>query len=411
MAIGGDFFTGYENASLYRDGQTKSVPELLSRQFELVGGGVFSQPLMPDDDGLGLNAKPWESDFNARSELGYKTDCEGTEGLSPLKTLFDKDVATSYLSRVGSGYHNLAVPHAKIKDFFDPNLGISWSDGNSNPYYHRFATSPGNSTVAEDALAQNPTFGLFWAGMEDIFEYARFGGRGQTLLSSSEFSNYLDSLISPFIANGAKGAIANIPDLENFPYYTLVEYNRAELSLGQADSLNEQYEVGGADHIVFAEGKNAFVISDTSHVMGFRQMEEGEYILLTVPLDSMRCFFYGLLINLIHDRYSLDQYEMQLIHDAIDGYNQAIQQKADEYDLALVDMNAYFKSVKSGIKWNGVDFDSEFVSGGFFSLDGYHPNQKGYALITNEFIKAINGKYNAVIPTVNCFDCKGVEFP
>jgi len=46
-----------------------------------------------------------------------------------------------------------------------------------------------------------------------------------------------------------------------------------------------------------------------------------------------------------------------------------------------------------------------------FSLDGYHPNQNGYALITNEFIKAINSKYRASIPTLNCTDCNGILFP
>jgi lysophospholipase L1-like esterase len=67
--------------------------------------------------------------------------------------------------------------------------------------------------------------------------------------------------------------------------------------------------------------------------------------------------------------------------------------------------------VVTGIKWDGVDMNAVFVSGGFFSLDGYHPNQKGYALIANEFIKAINNKYNAVIPTINCIECNGVLFP
>jgi lysophospholipase L1-like esterase len=63
------------------------------------------------------------------------------------------------------------------------------------------------------------------------------------------------------------------------------------------------------------------------------------------------------------------------------------------------------------VKWNGVDFNAEFVSGGFFSLDGFHPTQKGNALIANEFIKAINIHYDATLPTVPCIDCNGVLFP
>ena len=74
-------------------------------------------------------------------------------------------------------------------------------------------------------------------------------------------------------------------------------------------------------------------------------------------------------------------------------------------------MNAYFKNITSGIQWNGEVYNAQFVTGGFYSLDGYHPNQKGYALIANEFIRAINAKYKSTIPQINCFECDGILFP
>jgi hypothetical protein len=37
----------------------------------------------------------------------------------------------------------------------------------------------------------------------------------------------------------------------------------------------------------------------------------------------------------------------------------------------------------------------------FFSLDGIHPTSQGYGIIANEFIKAVNTKYNASIPLVD----------
>ena len=125
----------------------------------------------------------------------------------------------------------------------------------------------------------------------------------------------------------------------------------------------------------------------------------------------MKCQKYGLVFSTINDRYALDSSEVYRIDEATNSYNALIIQKAAQYNLALVDMNAYFKSVIAGIKWDGADFNADFVSGGFFSLDGYHPNQKGYALIANEFIKAINIKYNALIPPINCVECDGVLFP
>jgi hypothetical protein len=55
--------------------------------------------------------------------------------------------------------------------------------------------------------------------------------------------------------------------------------------------------------------------------------------------------------------------------------------------------------------------NSTLVSGNFFSLDGYHPTEKGYALLANEMIRAVNTRYRAKIPMVHCADCRGVLFP
>ena len=39
--------------------------------------------------------------------------------------------------------------------------------------------------------------------------------------------------------------------------------------------------------------------------------------------------------------------------------------------------------------------------GGLFSLDGIHPTNTGYAIIANEFIKALNHRFHAGIPPVD----------
>lgn len=412
VAIGGNYMAGYQNGALSEKGQRLSITALLTTQFKLVGGGVFHQALMPDNNGLGLNAKPWESWFVTPSHLGYKTDCKGVTALSPLKSTVSESAATPYLSGVsGNGVQNLAVPFAALSDYFNPSLGISFSAQNRNPYYNRIASNPGTSTIYMDAKAQQATFVTAWLGMEDIYNFASTGGTGADILSATTFSNYLDTLLGNLTANGAKGVIATIPDFRVFPYYTLVAWDNADLRQTQADSLNDIYQPSGITHIYFEQGRNGFVISDSSAGFGVRQLHSGEYITLSVPLDSMKCEKYGLVFNTINDRYVLDSTEVAQIDQAVQSYNSIITQKAAQYGLALADMHAYFNTVKTGIKWDGADFNSTFVSGGFFSLDGYHPNQKGYALIANEFIKAINSKYNAVIPTINCVECDGIIFP
>ncbi len=412
LAIGGNYIAGYQDGALYQKGQQLCIPALLAEQFKLVGGGLFNQALMPDNKGLGLNSKVWESWFITPSYLGYKTDCKGVTALSPIKSFISVSEAAPYLTGIaGNSIQNLAIPFANISDYFNPALGNSFSPQNANPYYNRMASNPGISTIYADAKAQNATFITAWLGMEDIFNYASSGGTSAAIPSSGSFSAHLDTLLSGLTANGAKGVIATIPDFRVFPYYTLVAWDNAVLRQSQADSLNDIYMPAGLTHIHFVAGRNAFVIDDLSANGGVRQLHNGEYITLSVPLDSMKCEKYGLVYKTINTRYALDSAEIFNIDNAVNSYNAVITQKAAQYNLALADMHSYFNSVKAGIKWNGADFNAVFVSGGFFSLDGYNPNQKGYSLIANEFVRAINNKYNSVIPTINCVECDGILFP
>jgi hypothetical protein len=413
VAIGGNYMSGYQDGSLYQKGQKLSIPALLTEQFKLVGGNLFNQILMPDDKGLGLNSKPWESWFVSASHLGYKTDCKGVTALSPLKSSVSIAAATPYLIGMGGNSNqNVSIPFANTADYFNPAFGNAFSTtGNQNPYYNRVASTPGVSTMYMDAKDQNATFITAWIGMEDIFNYASKGGTTGSIPSPATFSMYLDSILNGLTSNGAKGVIANIPDFRNFPYYTLVAWDNAVVDQSQADDLNNVYIPAGLTQIYFKPGRNGFVIDDANANGGYRQLHTDEYITLSVPIDSMKCNKYGLLVYTINNRYVLDSTEVFTIDQAVNSYNTIIAEKAAQYNLALVDMHSYFATVQAGIKWNGVDFNETFVSGGFFSLDGYHPNQKGYSLIANEFIKAINNKYNATIPPVNCIDCNGVLFP
>ena len=407
IAVGDNFLSGYQDGALYRKGQTLSIPALLARQFGLAGGGIFTQPLMNDDYGLGLNPKPWQGLYLSKKVLGYRTNCEGETGLYPLSSDISAASADAYLESHPATFNNISAPFLKIADIFSPQAGTE----TGNIFYHRFARTPGISTVVSDINSSGATFFTLWTGMEDIYDYARNGGYNRGILPPAQFELYLDSLLSALTANGAKGVIADIPYLNSFPFYSLVPFDGAELNANQADSLNNIYHTAGLSHINFYEGKNAFVIEDTAAPGGYRQMVQGEYITLGAPLDSMRCYYYGLLVQVIHDQYALDTAESVIIFENVHQYNAIIRQKAMQYGLAFADMNQFFKNVSTGIKWDGVDFNAEFIGGGFFSLDGFHPNQKGYALIANEFIKAINVKYHSTLPPVNCFECDGILFP
>lgn len=411
VAIGGDFMFGCQDGGVTDLSQGYSLPNLIVTSLKEVGCPGFISNYLYSPDGLCWNDKPWESWYTTAFKLGFKTDCQGVTALSPVNdSIWRGNAMAMFANLYDQANVNFAIPYANTADFLSPALG-NYPTNNTNPFYYHIASAPGTSTVLGDAVNANGTFFTAWLGMEDIYNYARNGGEGVNIMPASQFALYLDTIFTAMTANGAKGVVANIPDFREFPFYTLVPWDGAELTQVKADSLNDIYQVSNLPHIHFHEGSNGFVINDPNAPSGVRQIRRNEYITLGVPLDSMKCNYMGILFSTIPDRYVLDSSECAYLDQNIAAYNAVIEQKAAQYGLAFVDMHAYFRSVTAGIIWDGVNFNAEFVTGGFYSLDGYHPNQKGYSLIANEFIYAINAKYNATVPTVNCVECNGVLFP
>ncbi len=63
------------------------------------------------------------------------------------------------------------------------------------------------------------------------------------------------------------------------------------------------------------------------------------------------------------------------------------------------------------ITFDGVDYNANFIEGGAFSLDGVHPNTRGYAIIANKFMETINDTYGANLTPVPVQDYRGIIFP
>jgi lysophospholipase L1-like esterase len=218
------------------------------------------------------------------------------------------------------------------------------------------------------------------------------------------FDGSIDVIVNTLTANGAKGVVANIPHLSLLPYFTTIPYNGLALDQATAAALTANYAQAG---LTFQEGYNRFVIEDAGRI---RQVQQGEYVLLTTPMDSIKCKGWGSLVPIPH-QYVLTADEVEQVTDAISNYNNKLKSVADEKGLAFVDVNAFLTKVKSGIVFNGVAVNTSYVTGGSFSLDGLHFTPLGNALMANEVIKAINSKFGSTIPQVNTGNYKGVSFP
>ncbi|HOD11133.1 MAG TPA: G-D-S-L family lipolytic protein, partial [Flavobacterium sp.] len=104
----------------------------------------------------------------------------------------------------------------------------------------------------------------------------------------------------------------------------------------------------------------------------------------------------------LEDRHILIPSEVLEIIAATDAYNVTIKNAADANGLAFVDAKEIMRKLSTtGIIANNYTLTSTFVTGAAFSLDGIHPSPRGYALIANEFLKAVNVAYGSNFKGVN----------
>lgn len=396
IMIGGGHSAGYMDDALYNEGQQNSLANLIANQLKLVGLQQFNQPLVnPSSVGIGLTGL-------SAMYLNYKTDCKGVSSLSPIRIASngDQSIFNDNLYSTTAPFGNYGIPGLKLMNVNSQNYA------SSDAFFARMASSL-NTSVAADAAATNPTFFATFLGLEDVLAFAKSGGI-QNLPDPADFQAEYAALIQNLTANGAKGVIGIIPDVTEMPYFTTIPWNGLNLDSANNTTLNSVYNPIG---YYFNVGANPFMIEDTAaNIFGIRQILSTELLLLGLPLDSVKCYQMGVLFPL-RDEFVLDNAEITELRNKIEQYNAAIRSIANQYNLAVAETGAFVSNLKTGFIFNGVSVSAKFVSGGAYSLDGLHFNPRGNALLANEFIRAINNKYNSNIPELNAGAYRSILFP
>lgn len=447
VALGNSLTSGYRDGTLYIDGQKESYPNMIAEQMRLAGGGEFTQPLMQDNIG-GF------SDLGMSGKLGLAI-VNGS--LAPVaqaaQTAFD------YGKLNGKSFNNMGVPGAKSFHLVYEGYGnpAGLATGTANPFFARFASSA-TTSVLKDAMAQNPTFFSLWIGNNDVLGYATSGGDGSNPITPTTiFDTAYTTLVTTLVSGGAKGVVANIPSVTDIPFFTTVPYNPVPLDEATATQLNMQLvnrikpiltALGQPDRFKnLSVGQNPLLIKDESLTNFATQITA---ILTQNGVDAATATFIGqtygqarhataedlVLLTTrsaigadkanvpapfnkqgvtfpLEDKMVLTKTEIAEIKTATDAYNATIKTLATKHGLAFVDTNAKMIELdkSAGILWDGVKYNARFVTGGAFSLDGVHLTGRGYAIIANEFIKAINATYKSTLPQVNPNKYSGVTFP
>jgi lysophospholipase L1-like esterase len=403
IAIGNSYTSGFADGGLYLEGQRNSFPEMLAGQMRTVGGGEFATPFFTEAQANGSGyLKLTGFNPNGTPVITPETADLAVRGQVEIPGFGKVTLYTKYAGAINNyGVPGMKLAHVKLAPY-----------GNLNGYYERLlpGNAGSNNTPYLDFVTAEPfTFFSLWLGYNDIAGYANSGGAGDVPTPQAVFTALYNETVNRLVENGAKGVVATIPDIVNTPYFTTVTLesllNAVRATPARA-AVTAIYIRTGANVTRAATAKDLFTLTlSAANVIGVPDASG-------IP--------YGLHpLNPIESKWVLDSDEVALVNGFVNAYNTTIKSVAASKGLAIMDafelLNTY--SAKNaqgevvGIPVNGVQVSSAFVTGNLYSLDGIHLTPLGYAIIANEFIKAMNATYGSSIPIVAVTKFGGVKFP
>ena len=459
VALGNSLTAGYSDNALFIAGQEGSYPNLLSQRFAMVGGGEFKIPYMNDNVGGlllgGFQIQGPRLYFNGSgpAPVSGTTTTEITNFLTGAYNNMGIPGAKSF-HLLAPGYGNVAgIVTGQSNPYFvrfatSPNTTVLADATVQNPTF--FSLWIGNNDVL--AYATSGGTGVNQSGNLDPSTYS-----GNDITDPNVFANVYSTLVTQLTAGGAKGVVANIPYVTSVPFFTTVPTNPIPgLPAASAGQLNQLFgginlALAGAglpprfQTLVANDGNpatveaNPLLIKDESLPNISAQITAALTPVLGAPTAGYLGLLYGqarhasnvtatkdyILLTArtiigttqagapspfntvgvsypMQDNTTLTATETAEVKAATDAFNASIASLASSKGLAFVDANAILVQVSNGgLAVNGYTMTSTYVTGNSFSLDGVHPSPKGYALIANKFLEAINAKYGSNLKGVN----------
>jgi hypothetical protein len=474
VALGNSLSAGYSDGSLFIEGQKTSWTNILAQQFKLVGGGEFKIPYMLDNLGgfsAGGVALPASYGLGVRK---YFNGCAPADvsGISGTGLTASIAAAGPYNNTgvPGAKCIHLVIPgYAGANPYFGrfataPAQTVLDYATAQKPTF--FSLWIGNNDVLGYALKGGdvtldqitPSAGAIGVGFDNsyskIVDDLITAGASKGVIANIPYVTTIPMFttipVKPVNPNSyfvdsnepncsitypiSAGDVATINTINTNLMTVLKTILPDRFSLLSTTSsnpliiLDEALEDKSATIIYAATNSGNPLYISLANYLGAtygkaRQSKTGDLIPLTtkgiigtqntaLPLQILQQGLgaYGITYPL-QDKDVLVPSEIAELKTATDAFNLKIKAVADAKGLAFVDANSILAQVAtSGISSNGYTVKSTFVTGGAFSLDGVHPSPRGYALIANEFIKAINAKYGSNLKGVSFADYR-ILFP
>jgi len=354
VALGDSLTAGFESGGLAVSSQSHSYPWVIHLQ--ATGNDAFEQPTVSDP-----GIPPQLRLVNLAPTIAPKP------GLGQPTNL-----------NLPRPYDNLGVPGARVTD----TLNRVTDNGGLHDLILR-----GQGTALQQGLALQPTFVTLWIGNNDVLAAATSGivVEGVTLTPVAQFDADYRAIVSALRASGAQLAFATIPRVTTIPFVTTVPPIVVNPATRQPVLIN-----GQPVPLIGPDGPLS--LADRVLLTAQAELAQGKGIPTALGGSGQP----------LSNSVVLSAAEVSAITARAEAFNAIIRDQANAAGAALVDVERVFDRVAAnGYSIGGVDLSADFLTGGLFSYDGVHASGIGYAIIADEFIKAINAQFGSSIKRVN----------
>jgi GDSL-like Lipase/Acylhydrolase len=395
VAIGNSLTAGFMDSGLMQTGQANSFPMLVATQMGL-NTDSFTQPWVKSP---GIGTTDLHDDSIVSGVLHYN-------GVSPvpLGTTPKDQVISDLLLAVAqpTPYHNLGVPGARVNELMNTHngatsFGAAFGDTNSffdfinrSSFFDNIHVPPSPPSPAFETASQfgqgiakgGALSSVFIGGNDFLFGAVSGEPIGHPAITDptawgASYGAFLGTYAGGLMQrNGFKSDIVviTLPMVEHIPYF--------------------------------------LDIDDFTPVFGPWDTAESnvEYVLIT----DFLAWFMDNPGGELPEEMTLDDNETVYLNTIIGGYNTYIQGTilsetvAPLANFGFVDINTALaalddENTQHFLYLRAIHGDEAFAATAartYFSLDGVHPNNKGYAFLANEFLDVVNDLRDTNYPLI-----------
>jgi len=366
------------------------------------------------------------------------------------------------LVRQGLKVFHLGVPGYGA---LNPYFGRMASSPSASVLGDALATNPTFFTLSE--IGGNDVLGYALSGgtgidrspnLAENLNPANYGVNDIT--NPNVFASVFSSMVVALTANGAKGVVANVPYITDLANFTTVPFNAIDPSnpalapeidalnallygplkgiftaYGEPNRIDVLSKTSANPVLIFDEDANDMsaqikgaltpAIGETmatafGAIFGKARQATDADLLLLASSAVIATPFAGAPVPInvngvsypLGDQWVLTPQEQLAIKTATDAYNTTIAAiAASNPNVALVDFKGVLSEASQGIQFDGYTMTTSLVTGGLVSLDGVHLTARGYALMANKILAAMDVKFGSNFTTATNGLAKAGDYP